>query len=1009
MLIPNVPFSVKALVEFKAEQEDDLSLPVGAIVTVTAIADEHWYEGTYNGNSGIFPKSFVEIIRFAEPKKLLKDRPIPVAPIATSAPITKNQEEEASQEVAMDVELDEEDSEERLEEAASDIISPPVQAPKKVETNAPQQPKMPSIPLVPILMPHTHRKEDPYTISKQFIGAGKSSYVPTVKPRDQSNVIHGYHDVAKPSEIVREDDPVIQKEDEEPKMSLKDRIALLHDSQRAEIAAAQKRKEKEKEKKAKAGIKPQNTASLFENHSHMEISNQGTGNSETNKSVYHDPMDNPDVSGAGMIGNKPQTYDEEDNSRIFDETDRFEKEDAEASEEDEAEITKNEEEAEKSEEEEEVEEDDEEVRRQKLIERMARISGGRNMLGMMGMMGTTAPFGAPESETKPRRSKSAKKIAADNVEPSAESAHGGSVHPMIPPSAMPLPGLALSLRPGANDDDETSEMPEGSIDEREMKSENQPEKAPMLKSLDSGEEDEDEIAVMPPTKDSAPTKENPAVYSLSTIPGKEEIISLEGENTGYEADVDLSDRGGAVAPTDKLPTLPSRTTTQKMPPPPPPTTAPVPPAPPAPPSSAPAPPSSSAPLPPPLAVPPPLPAAPAAPAVPPSPATSQPLPHAAPPVPTAKKLYAPPPVPIPPHRIEPEVDVVSTATLSAKTMSAMGTIGDDEDIQVFEAGVDYVELPRQFTMLKSKTFSTQAPIHTSDFTSQRRTSNHDGVRRSLSLGRKGSVSLTKSEVDAAERHLDEVMADLIPFDTKSGWWTRNRLPESLRGRTGKDLEYEVDTHEVIRRGQASTVFKDYYVLYSDLSQLIIQIQYDKGNPIESVELINAKLKAPPPFRQELLREYSLTIGETTLFNAKRLQEFNHPNSVVSNIFTQFKMSCPWILQPVGKKVFGVTVYKSVNKQETVLEAMRPGDIVCMKNVWFADVDQKQFVVGDDGIYSAVIVYHDEENDRIRVIENDESGLIQVRNFQLNEIKSGHVRVFRVVKRDYIGWDNIKEK
>lgn len=973
----NLPFRAKALAEFKAEQEDDLSFPKGAIVTVTAIADEHWYEGTYNGNSGIFPKSFVEAMPMVVPKQPLKDRPIPVAPVAENAPLAK-QEKDAIPETVDSEGADEDDSEERTEEAASEIILTPWEAPKKVETNTPPKPKASSAPSVPVPMPSTRRKDDPYAISKQFIGAGKSSYVPPVKPRDQSNVIHGFHDVAKSSEIVRESDPVVEEEEEGPKMSLKDKIAMLEVQQREmdERAAAQEKKEKKK--KAKNTLKQQNTASLLESYSHTELSHHGTGNTIAEE---HAPVGHEHGVCAGATEHNLDIKEEdEEETEALEETDRLEKEDAEALEEGESEEANDEEE----ESEEDEEEDEEVVRRRKLVERMAKISGGRNMFGMMGM---ASPFGTSKTDTKPNRSKSVRKASAsDEVDPSVP-AHS---HPVVPPSAMPLPGLALSL---LKPEEENRQPPATTED-------GQKGKIPVLNSLASEPENEagDELTVV--SKDSALLQEK-LKTSKSETSGKSEVVSLEGENTGYEADVDLSDRGGVPVPTEVVPPLPTWTANQKMPPPPPP---------------------SSAPLPPPPSLPPPLPVVPSvetvvpevpvapevpnAPKVPAFPPMSPPIPHAAPPLPTNKK-YAPPPVPLPP-RVEQTAEAESPATLSSKPCSARGIIEDDEELQPFEAGLDYVELPRQFHPLKAKTFSPQAPMFGSDFAFQRRNSGNDGVKRSGSLGRKSSISLTRSDIDAADRDLEEVKNELKNFDASSSWWTHNRLPESLRGRAGKDLVYEIDTHEITRRGKVTTVFKDYYVLYSDLSQLVIEIQFDKGNPVNSVGLIKVELRPPPPFRQELLQEYSSAVGESILFSAKKLQEFNHSNSVVSDIFTQFKMKCPWILQPVGQKVFGATIYKSVNKQVTVREAIRPGDVVCMKNVWFADADQKQFVIGDDGIYAAVVVNYDEQNDRIRVIENDESGLIQVRDYDFKDIKSGHVRVFRVVKRSYIGWDNIRE-
>ncbi|GEQ70909.1 hypothetical protein JCM33374_g4589 [Metschnikowia sp. JCM 33374] len=58
----SVPFKVKALYEYKSEYDDDLQFAAGQVITVTEIEDDDWYSGTYGGQSGLFPKNFVETI-----------------------------------------------------------------------------------------------------------------------------------------------------------------------------------------------------------------------------------------------------------------------------------------------------------------------------------------------------------------------------------------------------------------------------------------------------------------------------------------------------------------------------------------------------------------------------------------------------------------------------------------------------------------------------------------------------------------------------------------------------------------------------------------------------------------------------------------------------------------------------------------------------------------------------------------------------------------------------------
>ena len=80
---PHKPHA-KTLFNFKGLSNFELSFPAGQIVILTKDVDTEWFEGTYEGSTGIFPKSFVEVLlplpkghQLAESQPSSKNQPLP--------------------------------------------------------------------------------------------------------------------------------------------------------------------------------------------------------------------------------------------------------------------------------------------------------------------------------------------------------------------------------------------------------------------------------------------------------------------------------------------------------------------------------------------------------------------------------------------------------------------------------------------------------------------------------------------------------------------------------------------------------------------------------------------------------------------------------------------------------------------------------------------------------------------------------------------------------------------
>ncbi|GEQ70910.1 hypothetical protein JCM33374_g4590 [Metschnikowia sp. JCM 33374] len=977
------------------------------------------------------------------------------------------------------------------------VEAPPIPSQVKSATGPTPAPRVP----MPGSLPS--QRDDPYAIKKQFIGAGKSSYVPQVKPRDNSSIPHGFNDVSENRQVVRESDEAGHVESNEPKMSLKERIAMLQKRQQEEAereAAALKKKEErkrktEEDKKLKAPQAdnlPEHEDSLAAEADHSSQSpsdpisgaeaaspnaiarhDSGASSVVERDDSHHKETDAPDIatshpSKPTFTGSKLEDHGI-DESKEKEETEEEDKEIEEAEE----------------------DEDDEDLRRKRLVERMAKISGGRNMFGMMGM---PSPFGstpAPSSKSKKQTREPAPApvpAPAPARSPDVSESLSSPVE-KVSKVGIPIPGivpqLAKSTTGDTSADDKTSHSKETTestdiVDDEEG---------------DISEEfDENKIDAQASKKDVAKQREVKSTVEIQTqdsapgVPSREtshkdgevhtsnmsivEDSTQDASIAGYEADADISDRGLAekdqTAPkstqehTDgtarsvPLTPLPPKSEDAPPPPPPPPlinhtvdpASAPSIPTPPIPTpstrppvpsaetstkSTIPPVPSEDAPLSPKFheslldkthSTAPPVPSG-AIPSIPSigSPRQAPELPeHQPPPVPppnvtsepiSASNKKAPPPVPTAPPAPPVELDDDNSSD-DADTFDERDDDSSDSNLQV-------VDPQRGFLDSKSHTFSTPAHVSASEFnpsvpirnstTNSLKRSSVEFSRKSTELRRSGSFKDGRAgEQEQANFYLAAIQAELADLGQTSGWWIKSSIPDSLSSKLGVDLEYEVDENRLQKRGGREVIYKDYYILFHDFSQIIFEIQYQSDDPRDTVDIGSFKVIGSPKIRKDLLHGYSSSLGHHIAEFAEKCIGSKLGAGVVEEAFNQLKSKNYNVLKPVGEKAFGVTVYRNFNNNVARVDEIRPGDILCMRSAKFpshkglAGLASKSITVGEgNDVYAAVVVEYDPKKDKVKVAESGKSGTVKKESYKFGELKSGRIRVFRVVSRDSVGW------
>ncbi|KAL6453387.1 BBC1 Myosin tail region-interacting protein MTI1 [Candida maltosa Xu316] len=381
------PFQVKSLFPYESTYEDDLSFGSGVTITVTSVENDEWFSGEYDGKSApVVPTLNRPVKRTTTQDLSTSDEP-KSKPKPTEEPIVEPAE------------------------------SKPVEShsiPKPIESHS-----------VPKPVSNIHKPVDPYSIKKQFVAASTSHYVPKVQPRDDYNlVVHPVHDTKEPDVRSNVDEQHKQEEDDAPKLTLKERIALIQKQQQEEAereAAALKKKEERKKKQA---AEKERLQQLKQSQPHVDtepgIASHGTG--ETVGSEDFVPVSPVDRHRHSL----PTGHDERNLEGEEEDNEEEQEEDAEHNDKEHGIV---------DEEEDEPEEEDEDEKRRKLVERMAKFAGGRNLFGL--------PFGAPAPPAKvPTRSK--------------------EVEPPIPTSAPPPPQ-------NEEEDDEEEENEETPIVDKSIK------------------------------------------------------------------------------------------------------------------------------------------------------------------------------------------------------------------------------------------------------------------------------------------------------------------------------------------------------------------------------------------------------------------------------------------------------------------------------------------------------------------------------------------------------------
>lgn len=270
-------------------------------------------------------------------------------------------------------------------------------------------------------------------------------------------------------------------------------------------------------------------------------------------------------------------------------------------------------------------------------------------------------------------------------------------------------------------------------------------------------------------------------------------------------------------------------------------------------------------------------------------------------------------------------------------------------------------------------------------------------------------AMGRTSVDVGRQSMDlGFIAEDIDLSLQAGWWQQsNQIPPSLQGR--KDTVFETEESTSTNRGSKTVITRTISILYIDYSKTIVTLQYD---PYDSSDVQVDQRHEPPPrsLRQDQLENsydrFGRAIADMASSKKDSIVGDGTPQGLIHELLRPFKDA----LRPVGTRAYGALVYANMANASTLLhDEIRPGDVISFRNTRFQGkhgaMHAKYSAEVGKPDHVAVVAEWDGTKKKVRAWEQGrESRKVKMESFKLDDLRSGEVKVWRVMPRSWVGWN-----
>ncbi|KAK2616845.1 assembly of actin patch protein [Conoideocrella luteorostrata] len=280
---------------------------------------------------------------------------------------------------------------------------------------------------------------------------------------------------------------------------------------------------------------------------------------------------------------------------------------------------------------------------------------------------------------------------------------------------------------------------------------------------------------------------------------------------------------------------------------------------------------------------------------------------------------------------------------------------------------------------------------------------------------KQSLDLPRTSMSnrrSMDMHRPSVESDFIANDVdlalQSGWWKQaSQVPPVFQGR--KDIHFESEETTTTNQGAKTIITRDVFVLFQDYSQTVVTVRYDPYDPSDA-ELEQRHEPPPRALRQDQMEEfyerYGRQISEAATSKKDTVVGDGTPQALVMEMLRPLSGA----LLPVGTRSYGALVYANMGNASTQQQdVIRPGDIISFRNAKFqgkhGPMHAKYSAEVGKPDHVAVVAEWDGTKKKVRAWEQGrENKKVKMESYKLDDLRSGEVKIWRVVPRTWIGWN-----